>query len=303
MDLKMSRRSFLGCCPAVLALRMREDFTDRLGIMCQFEPEESAARKVLAAARRAGFRRVQIQFPWDRAGSQFLQGLRGWLASEEVRADVVSAYVNCASPENVLMQARAGDMDRAIDLAASLGASRLVAWTGGYGAGLMTADERNNEPAATDAICRFLEPRLKLLEGNRLVLALETYITLACPDAPAMRRLLDRLPPSVTAVLDPPNLTPVERYPERDEVLREIVKILAGRIGVVHLKDFRLAAGGRTYELPGPLAGKMNYPLYFDQISKLPDDVPWIAEHLSPGEFAGAHSRITACLRAIPGTG
>ena len=301
MDPRIPRRAFLARCSAALALRMREDFAERLGIVCQFEPEEEATRKVLAAARQAGFRRAQVHFPWDRATGGFLRGLRGWLAAEDVRADVVSAYVNCAVPENVLMGARAGDLERAIELAASLGASRLVAWTGGYGSGLMTADERNNQPAATDAICRFIEPRLKQLEANQLILALETYITLVCPDAPALRRLLDRLPPFIKAVLEPPNLTPLERYSQRDEALREMVQVLAGRIGVVHPKDFRLAAGGRKYDLPGPLAGEMNYPLYFDQIRTLPDDIPWIAEHLPPGEFTDAHARIVTCLRANPG--
>jgi sugar phosphate isomerase/epimerase len=289
--MKTTRRSFLGSCAAALAFGPPGD-ADRLGIMCQFEPEEKAARNVLAAARQAGFRRAQIFFAWDRASESFLRALPGWLAAEDVRADVLSAYVNCVSPETVLMNARAGDMDRAIELAPSIGAARLVAWTGGYGRGLMTPDPQNAKSEALDAICRFLEPRLERLEANRLTLALETYITLACPDASVLRRLLDRLPPSVTAVLAPPNLTPVERYSERDAAMREIARVLDGRIGVVHLKDFRLAKDGRSYELPGPLGGEMNYPLFIEQIRRLPADIPWIAEHLAPGDFASARMKM-----------
>jgi len=65
-------------------------------------------------ARQAGFHRVQVQFPWNRADEAFLRALPGWLAAEGLRADVLGAYVNCAVPENVLMDARAADLDRAI---------------------------------------------------------------------------------------------------------------------------------------------------------------------------------------------
>lgn len=290
-----SRRSFLGCCAAGFALRA-DDLVGRLGIMCRLETEETAARTVLAAARQAGFHQTQIFFPWNRAAAGFLRALPGWIASEDLRADVLSAYVNCAAPEIVLMDTRARDFDRAIDLAPEIGAARLIAWTGGYGQGLMTSDPRNFTPEASDAIRRFLEPRLKRLESNRLALALETYITLACPDAPSLRRLLYRLPPFVTAVLDPPNLTPVERYHDRDSVLREMVRLLEGRIGVVHLKDFRLAKGGRSYELPGPLGGEMNYPLFLEHVRRLPPDIPLVAEHLEPVEFAAARGKLLPLL-------
>jgi hypothetical protein len=104
--------------------------------------------------------------------------------------------------------------------------------------------------------------------------------------------LLDRLPAFITAVLDPPNLTPIARYAERDRVLIELCNQLEGRIGVVHLKDFRLATDGASYDLPGPLKGEMNYPLLVSQIGRLPSDIPWIAEHLSPAEFASAHENL-----------
>jgi len=290
-----SRRGFLGCLAVGLAPP-----AERLGVACQFAPEESAARKVLAAARQAGFHRVQVQFPWNRADEAFLRALPGWLAAEGLRADVLGAYVNCAVPENVLMDARAADLDRTIGYAPSLGATRLVAWTGGYGKDLMKPDPRNLRPEAADAILRFLGPRLQRLEANRLTLALETYITLAAPDAPSLRRLLDRLPPCIAAVLDPPNLTPIERYRERDQVLREMVRLLEGRIGVVHLKDFRLAADGRSYELPGPLGGEMNYPLFAGLVKRQPPETPLIAEHLSPAEFAAARRKLLPLFGVDP---
>jgi len=281
------RRCFLKSVAAAFVLGRASD-ASRLGIMCQLDPDERAARRVLASARQAGFRRAQVNFAWRRATPAFLRQLPGWLAAEDLRAEVVSAYVNCAAPDNVLMDATADDFGRALDLASALGATRLAAWTGGYGKGLMTADPRNFTAEASDNICRFLEPSLKRLEASRLTLALETYITLVCPDGPSLRRLLDRLPSSVTAVLDPPNLTPLARYRERDQVLVELCSELGGRIGVVHLKDFRLAKDGRSYDLPGPLKGEMNYPLLMKRIRQLPPEIPWIAEHLAPAEFAAA---------------
>ena len=215
-------------------------------------------------------------------------------------AEVLSAYVNCAAPENVIMNTRAEDFDRALAYAGEIGARRLVAWTGGYGAGLMSADARNARPEARDAIRRFLEPRLKMLEAQRLTLALETYITLVCPDAPGMKRLLDTLPAAVTAAMDPPNMTPVSRYRERDAALVEMMRLLGGRTGVVHLKDFRLAPDGRSYRLPGPLDGEMNYRLFAAETAKLPPGVPVLAEHIGPAEFARARERLLPLFEDQP---
>ncbi len=195
------------------------------------------------------------------------------------------------------MNTRAADFERAIGLVAGqLACSCLVAWTGGYRAALMEADPRNFTPAAEDALVRFVEGHLPALEGARLRLALETYITLTCPDAGALARVLARLPALVGAVLDPPNLTPLARYQARDAVMDEMFTSLAGRIAVVHLKDFRLAAGGAGYDLPGPLKGVMNYPLLARHLSRLPASVPVLAEHIGPEEFAATRAALLRVL-------
>lgn len=267
-------------------------WTDRLGVMCQLGDSEANARQVLGVARAAGFRTVQVNFSWDKVDSAFLRGLPGWLGDAGLRCEALSAYVNCVMPSAVLMNTRAEDFARAVDYAGELRCGRLVAWTGSYGTDLMRADARNFQPEAMAAILRFLRPYLPRLEKARLRLALETYVTLACPDAPSLRRLLDELPPTVGAVLDPPNMTPPARFAERDDVLRQMVRTLAGRIGVVHLKDFKLAPDGLSYSLPGPLMGQMNYPLFVAEINKLPADVPVIAEHISPAEFAATRKKL-----------
>jgi len=265
---------------------------DRLGIFCHLAPEEAAARKTLAAARAAGFRTSQIQFPWTRLDASFLRSLPGWLREEGIAAEVLGAYVNACAPENVLMDCRREDFARAIDVAARIGANTLVAWTGGYGAGLMTSDPRNLAPEAAHSIRRFIEAHARRLEQAKLSLALETYITLACPDATSLRRLLDTVPKCVGAVLDPPNLTPLARYAKRDDALREMVGTLGDRVALVHLKDFRLAADGKGYDLPGPLQGEMNYSLFAEKILTLPVSPPLVAEHMRPEEFAEARRKL-----------
>lgn len=284
-----SRRDFLASAAAAGA---RTGWAERVGVMCQYGASEKTMREALAAAREAGFRRIQIFFPWDRVETSFLRSLPGWLRAESLQCTVLSAYVNCVAPAALLMNARGEDLPRAIDYAGQIGATHLAAWTGSYSPGLMKADPRNFTPAAADSIVRFLEPHLGRLESARLALALETYMTLACPDAPTLRRLLDRLPPAVGAVLDPPNLTPLERYAGRDAELKEMVEILSDRIALVHLKDFKLARDGNSYELPGPLGGEMNYPLFIERVRTLPASVPVIAEHLSPSQFAAARRKL-----------
>ena len=254
--------------------------------------QESTARRVLEAAREAGFRRVMVNFPWDAVNGEFLRSLPGWLRANELRCEALGAYVNCVSPTTVLMNTRGEDFVRALSYAGELGCRRLVAWTGSHVSELMKADARNFSAESENALVRFVEPHCARLSEGRLTLCLESYITLTCPDAAALRRVLNRLPESVAAVLDPPNLTPVARYAQRDDVLREMVRTLAGRIGMVHLKDFRLAAGGQGYELPGPLLGEMNYPLFVELVRGLPEDTPVVAEHIGPAEFGATRRKL-----------
>ena len=292
MPPRISRRALIA---GATAFAVRADSgVDRLGIMCQLQPDETSARKVLQDARKAGFRRVQITFPWDHTGAEFLKGLPRWAAAENLKVDALGAYVNCAAPETVIMSTRAQDFDRAVDFAPEIGASRLVAWTGGFGRDLMAPDARNGQPAASDAILRFLDHKMKRIEDGRLIVALESYITLVCPDAKSLRKLLDRLPVFITAVLDPPNLIPIDRYPARDAELRQMFKVLEGHIGVVHMKDFRLAADLKSYELPGPLRGVMNYDLFVQLVRRLPPQIPAIAEHIGPDQFAATRRELSA---------
>lgn len=270
---------------------------DRLGVVCILDSTEKGSWNTLRAAGEAGFRQVQVSFPWDRVDAAYLSGLQKWLRFAGVRAQVLSAYVNCVDPPVVLMNTRAEDFARAIGYAGELGCNRLVAWTGSHRAGLMQPDARNFTEASQDAILRFLDPHLKRLEDARLRLALESYITLACPDAPSLRRLLDRLPSNIGAVLDPPNLTPIARFAERDQVLREMASTLRGRVEVVHLKDFRLAPDGKSYQLPGPLAGQMNYRLFAEEIRTLPETVPVFAEHIGPDKFGETRRGLLSVLK------
>ena len=281
------RRWLLGCAGAAAAWP-----DQRLGVACHLGAGEASARKALGAAAAAGFRRIQIQFPWAKVGDGFLGALPGWLKAEGLSVDVLGAYVNCCQPENVLMDCRESDLERAIELAGGLGCRCLAAWTGGYGSGLMKADPRNQTVQAEDSICRFVNRHARRLESAGVTLALETYITLACPDATSFRRVLNRLPKCAGVVLDPPNLTPISRFEERDLVLREMVELLGNRVAVVHLKDFKLAPDRASYQLPGPLGGQMNYRLYAGLIVKLAGAPPVIAEHLGSEEFAEARRKL-----------
>ena len=168
----LPRRAFLGSLAGMTAA-MR--WSERLGIMCQLGENEAGARNVLAAARAAGFVRVQVSFPWDRVDGPFVKNVPAWVRAEGLKCEALGAYVNCVAPEAVVMNTRAVDFEWAIGVAGEMGCGRLVAWTGGYRVGLMEADERNFTRSAEDVIVRFVERHLLRLEGARLRLALESY--------------------------------------------------------------------------------------------------------------------------------
>ena len=295
----LTRRSWLGVTGT--ALLARGDTADRLGLNCLVKTEEGEARRTLQATRSAGFKRIQLYFDWVTASRVFLRGLPSWVRAADLNVAALGAYVNCVAPEFLIMGTRARDLDQAIDMAREFSATRLVAWTGGYGPQLFTSDSRNWQPGAADALLRTLAPRYKRLEDQRLTLALESYITLTCPDAPSLRRLLDRTPSCINAVFDPPNLTPIALYSARDQVLREMLATLKDRVGIVHWKDFRLARSGRSYDLPGPMGGVMNVPLFLECVKKLPADIPVFAEHIQPADYAAYRAKLTPVFARIVG--
>ena len=299
----VTRRDMLLGSAAALSLGAEEQGGDRLGLNCFLPSEETAARQTLEQARQAGFRRIQLYFSWVDASEPYLRGLPAWVKAADLEVVALGSYVNCVAPEILIMGTRAKDLDRAIEMAPAFGAQRLVSWTGGYGPKLFTADERNWQPAAADAILRTLEPRYQRLEGQRLKLVLESYITLCCPDAPSLRRLLDRTPPFINAVFDPPNLTPIDEYGRRDEVLRAMPAVLKDRVGIVHWKDFRLAKDGRSYDLPGPMGGVMDVPLFLACVKKLPRETPIVAEHIPPDKYAEFHAKLLPVFTRARGNG
>ncbi|MCC7499694.1 MAG: TIM barrel protein [Bryobacterales bacterium] len=292
----MKRRAFL--CSAAASLLAAGWSDRRLGVACNVSTTEGKTRQLLAAAAAAGFRRIQLFPPWKLVDDSFVHALPGWVNDAGLQVAVLGAYVNCCQPANVIMNTREQDFVRAVDAAGSLGARYLTAWTGGWGANLMTPDPRNFTPQAGDRICRFVEQHARRLEDAHLRLALEQYNTLACPDAPSLRRVLDRLPPFAGAVLDPPNLTKPADFAARDQRLTEMFAVLKGRVAVVHLKDFTLAPGGRSFQLPGAMQGAMNYPLFVRLIGELPDEVPLIAEHIGPAEFASTRKNLLGLFHA-----
>jgi sugar phosphate isomerase/epimerase len=266
--------------------------------MCQVGTDEQSARTVFAAAARAGFSRAQINFAWMKAGPGWLSSLPSWLKQEGLKADALGAYVNCCDPATDMNQCSPAEFAKAIESAATLGCRRLVAWTGGYSKALHEPEPRNQTPAAVEAVQRFVEKYVSRLQDAKVVLALEQYINMVCPDAGSLAGLLRSVPACVTAVLDPPNLTPTALFSRRDEVLRQMAAALRDRIGLVHLKDFRLAPGAARYDLPGALGGEMNYPLFARLILDLPGTPPLIMEHLKPEQFAETRRKLLAVFAA-----
>jgi len=297
--MKGTRREFLKSSAAmVLASPQRKWDAGRLGIMCQVGTDEVSTRTVLAAAAAAGFSRAQLNFPWAKADPAYLSSLPSWLKQEGLKADALGAYVNCCHPETDMNQCDPAHFVKAIEYAAMVGCRHLVAWTGGYSTALHEPEPRNQTPAAVDAVQRFLEKYISRLQDAKLNLALESYINMVCPDANSLASLLHRLPTCVTAVLDPPNLTPLSLFSRRDQVLLEMAATLRDRIGVVHLKDFRLAPGAKRYDLPGPMAGEMNYPLFARLILDLPGEPPLVVEHIKPEQFAETRRKLLPVFAA-----
>jgi sugar phosphate isomerase/epimerase len=94
--------------------------------------------------------------------------------------------------------------------------------------------------------------------------------------------------PYVGLVLDPPNLLPPPRWEQQGTALKQMLKRLSPYIGLVHLKDMRLA--GEKLELPGPGGGVLDYRAFLGALERYGISAPRIVEHVTLEQAAAARA-------------
>lgn len=262
-----------------------------LGVMIG-AAELSELEPAIQAAVDAGYGTCQInlfQTGWNEARIDQIAAL---LERFALPAAAIGCYMNPLKPDDPsLMGANLDDLKAVMRHGARLGAKKIVIWSGTYADDLLADHPENQTESALQHIFDlFTEEIIPLTQSGGWQILIEPWHTHALGSEERLLSFILRFPPELRAhlgvVLDAPNLMPPNRYARRDQEVPTIVQSLAPVTGLAHLKDIVYDERGRL-DLPAPGKGALDYGGYLNALrSHLPSEIPCIAEHMPPSQFA-----------------
>ena len=290
MNSMTSRRHFLG---AIAATAMGADrFTRllagepakdniRLGMMLQGGSTADLQEQAGKIAS-VGFDTVQLTFFFHPTLDE-LKRLSETLGKLKLRVAALGTYFNLFRPDDTTFMSSSQTTMRLLAAHAELfRCQQFVTWSASQSLQFAGADPRNHTPEAVAqvqrAIRKILLPIVEPMGGR---VAFEPYYPHVLGTLELAKEIFAPFPADrIGLVLDPPNFISPDLYPKREAETRRLVRELGNRIHLVHFKDMKLNATGRSVDLPGPGGGEMNYPLLISELRKLNRPLDCIIEHI-----------------------
>ena len=204
---------------------------------------------------------------------------------DKLRVAALGTYFNLFRPDDTnFMRSSQATMRLLAAHAELFRCQQFVTWSASHSLQFGGADPRNHTPEAVAQLQRAIrEILLPVVEPMGGRVAFEPYYPHVLGTLELAKEIFAPFPADrIGLVLDPPNFISPDLYPKREEETRRLVRELGNRIHLVHFKDMKLNATGRSVDLPGPGGGEMNYPLLISEIRNLHRPLPCIIEHIKP---------------------
>ena len=311
MNAKISRRHFLATTGAAVtgAYGFANLFADEparenihLGMMLF---NSSSTDDLLKQARNiatAGFDTVQLTFSFEPSADDLKKSAET-LNKLGLRVAAFGTYFNLFRPDDMsFFRSNLRTMKLVAEHSKLFGCRQFVTWSGSYAPTFAGADPRNHTPEAVAKLQRAIReiviPVLEPIDGR---VAFEPVYRHVFGSPELGKEMFAPFPTDkVGFVMDPPNFITPELYPERDEEMLRLFRVLGDRIHLAHFKDMKLDSKKNRVS-PGPGDGEMNYPLFISELRKLNRPVTGIIEHIKaePEVMSKAKAWVEARLRQI----
>jgi sugar phosphate isomerase/epimerase len=250
----------------------------QLGLWLEIRPADDLPRLTDRVAAM-GFGSLHAHFPAG-CDEALARRLARACAQSGLAIAAVSGYANPLRPAEAPMGATLAQLADLVELMPLLNTRRVVSWSGTFGEGLLDDHPDNHAPAGWEALTRSVDELFPLLEDSEAILLFEPYYTHVLGRPEEVASFCQELnTPYVGVVLDPPNMLPVDSWPQQSELIPAAVAALARYVGLVHFKDMRLRDG--KLDLPGPGQGVLDYSAFLASVRALGTAVPMIVEHVS----------------------
>lgn len=235
------------------------------------------------AAQKAGYSAVYC--PIDHRADP--ETIRAYAESAR-RADLVIAEVgawsNPLAPDEQTRKRAIDYCQKQLALADEIGANCCVNISGSRGEQWDGPHPDNLTPETFDLIVQTVRQIIDAVQPKRTFYTLEPMPWMY-PDSPdsyvQLLHAIDR--PAFAVHLDPVNLIcSPQRYYANASLIRECIQKLGAYIKSCHAKDIILEPRLTTHLNDcAPGKGGLDYRTYLLELSKLPDDVPLMVEHLN----------------------
>ena len=187
--------------------------------------------------------------------------LKNAFARAGVDIAVLGNYLNLLHPDEDYLDWAAQMYMAHIRFAALLGCGVVGTETGCPNREYAYCPECRDEKSLVQFIRRF-KPIVRCAEQYGVTLAIEPVVRHSVWNPQLCRRVLDEIgSPNLQVIFDPVNLLDITNVDHCQELFAEFFSLLGREIAVVHLKDYRHAAGGRELVTIGVGAGlgEMDY--------------------------------------------
>jgi sugar phosphate isomerase/epimerase len=261
--------------------------------------------KWIEAVRRSGFTAAYCPVGTAATDEEIAAYAEAARDADVVIAEV-GAWSNPLSPDEETRRTAFNHCCAHLDLADRIGARCCVNIAGSCAEQWDGPHPANLTPETCDRIVACVRSIIDTVKPARTFYALETMPWMYPDSAESYERLIRAIDRERFGVhLDPVNLICSPRhYYATGDVIRDCFARLGPHIRSCHAKDVTLA-GKLTVHLDEvrPGLGGLDYGAYLRGLSRLPDDVPLMLEHLPSEEeytLAAAHVRRVADEEGLP---
>jgi sugar phosphate isomerase/epimerase len=251
----------------------------------------------ITAAEKAGFRYCQVFYRGDDIDTNIAEEIAAICKKKNIGIGPLGCYLSALKPFERPMGYDLDKTHRLIDLMPVIGSRQLIIWSGTLSdEHIFQYDERNFTEEAFEKLTGVTSELINHLVKVNGYLSIEPFFTHIINDPESFKKLKEvSVPDRLKIVMDIPNFFRKGMFPQRDEIINNLFRDLAGDISMVHFKDIKEAKDDSwPYEYPGPGKGDLNYEIFMENISRHNFNSWGIIEHVQPSEFEDAKKFLDA---------
>lgn len=253
--------------------------------------DTSTPEKWISAVKAAGYRAAYCPVPPD-APDEKVQAYRQAAQNTDIVIAEVGAWSNPLSPDPDERQAALEKCKAGLDLAERIGARCCVNICGSRGTPWDGPHPDNLTEETFGLVVESVREIVDAVQPRHTFYTLEPMPWMYPDDPDSYLRLIEAVDrPQFGVHLDPVNwINSPQKYFRNAAFMRACFDLLGPYIKSVHAKDIALAPRLTTHlDEVRPGLGGLDYATLLTEMTRLPDDTPFLLEHLpSADEYARA---------------